>query len=50
MPSQKEVRWSQLKVGLLVSIASMALIALVFLMTGSVGGIAIAQRAKRKPQ
>ncbi|HXB62968.1 MAG TPA: MlaD family protein [Acidobacteriaceae bacterium] len=39
MPSQKEVRWSQLKVGLLVTVASLALIALVFLMTGSVGGL-----------
>jgi len=39
MPSQKEVRWSQLKVGLLVSTAGVALIALVFLMTGSVGGL-----------
>jgi len=39
MPSQKEVRWSQLKVGLLVSSAIVALIALVFLMTGSVGGL-----------
>ncbi len=39
MPSQKEVRWSQLKVGLLVSVAIAALIALVFLMTGSVGGL-----------
>jgi len=39
MPSQKEVRWSQLKVGLLVTTAGLALIALVFLMTGSVGGL-----------
>src|ERR1700733_5217948 len=39
MPSQKEVRWSQLKVGLLVTTAGIALIALVFLMTGSVGGL-----------
>jgi len=39
LPSQKEVRWSQLKVGLLVSTAGLALIALVFLMTGSVGGL-----------
>jgi phospholipid/cholesterol/gamma-HCH transport system substrate-binding protein len=38
MPSQKEVRWSQLKVGLLVTAASLALIILVFLMTGDVGG------------
>jgi phospholipid/cholesterol/gamma-HCH transport system substrate-binding protein len=39
MPSQKEVRWSQLKVGILVSAAGLALVALVFLMSGSVGGL-----------
>jgi phospholipid/cholesterol/gamma-HCH transport system substrate-binding protein len=39
MPSQKEVRWSQLKVGMVVTVAAGALIALVFLMTGSVGGL-----------
>ena len=38
MPSQQEVRWSQLKVGVLVIIALTALTALIFLMTGSQGG------------
>ena len=38
MPSQQEVRWSQLKVGVLVIVALCALIALIFLMTGSTGG------------
>lgn len=39
MPSQQEVQWSQLKVGVLVLVAIAALIALVFLMSGSTGGI-----------
>lgn len=38
MPSQQEVRWSQLRVGVLVIAALVALTALVFLMTGSTGG------------
>jgi len=38
VPSQQEVRWSQLKVGVLVIVALCALIALIFLMTGSTGG------------
>ncbi len=38
MPSQQEVRWSQLKVGVLVIAALVALTALIFLMTGSSGG------------
>lgn len=38
MPSQQEVRWSQLKVGVLVIVALCALVALIFLMTGSTGG------------
>ena len=38
MPGQQEVRWSQLKVGVLVIVALCALIALVFLMSGSTGG------------
>ncbi len=38
MPSQQEVRWSQLKVGVLVIVALVALTALIFLMTGSQGG------------
>lgn len=39
MPSQQEVHWSQLKVGVLVFIALAALTALVFLMSGSTGGL-----------
>ena len=39
MPSQQEVRWSQLKVGLLVIAAVVILIALVFLMSGGTGGL-----------
>jgi phospholipid/cholesterol/gamma-HCH transport system substrate-binding protein len=37
MPSQQEVRWSQLKVGLVVLIASVVLVTLLFLMTSSAG-------------
>ena len=39
MPSQQEVQWSQLKVGVLVIVALAALTALIFLMTGSTGGL-----------
>ncbi len=39
MPSQQEVHWSQLKVGVLVFAALVALTALVLLMSGSTGGI-----------
>ena len=39
MPSQQEVHWSQLKVGVLVFAAIVALTALVFLMSGSGGGV-----------
>jgi phospholipid/cholesterol/gamma-HCH transport system substrate-binding protein len=39
VPSQHEVQWSQLKVGVLVIIALLCLTALVFLMSGSTGGI-----------
>lgn len=39
MPSQQQVKWSQLKVGVLVLIALIALTALVFLMSGNVGGM-----------
>ncbi len=39
MPSQQEVHWSQLKVGVLVFVAIVALLALVFLMSGSSGGL-----------
>lgn len=38
MPGQQEVRWSQLKVGVLVIVALSALAALVFLMSGTTGG------------
>ncbi len=38
MPGQQEVRWSQLKVGVLVIVALSALAALVFLMSNSTGG------------
>ncbi len=39
MPSRKEIQWSQLKVGVLVLAAIAILIALMFLMTGSTGGL-----------
>ncbi len=39
MPSRKEIQWSQLKVGVLVLAAIVILIALMFLMTGSTGGL-----------
>jgi phospholipid/cholesterol/gamma-HCH transport system substrate-binding protein len=39
VPSQQEVQWSQLKVGVLVIVAVAALTALIFLMSGSTGGI-----------
>jgi phospholipid/cholesterol/gamma-HCH transport system substrate-binding protein len=38
VPSQQEVQWSQLKVGVLVLVALAALTALVFLMSGNTGG------------
>lgn len=38
MPAQSEVRWSQLKVGVLVIVALAALTALIFLMSNSAGG------------
>lgn len=37
MPSQQEVRWSQLKIGLIVLVAAIILVALLFLMTSSAG-------------
>jgi phospholipid/cholesterol/gamma-HCH transport system substrate-binding protein len=37
MPSQQEVRWSQLKVGIVVVVASIILVSLLFLMTSSAG-------------
>jgi phospholipid/cholesterol/gamma-HCH transport system substrate-binding protein len=39
VPSRKEIQWSQLKVGALVLAALAILIGLIFLMTGSSGGI-----------
>ena len=39
MPSRKEIQWSQLKVGALVLAAVALLIVLIFLMTGSTGGL-----------
>lgn len=39
MPSRKEIQWSQLRVGVLVLAALAVLILLIFLMTGSTGGI-----------
>jgi len=37
MPSQQEVRWSQLKIGVIVLVATIILITLLFLMTSSAG-------------
>jgi phospholipid/cholesterol/gamma-HCH transport system substrate-binding protein len=37
MPSQQEVRWSQLKVGVIVMISAVVLVTLLFLMTSSSG-------------
>jgi phospholipid/cholesterol/gamma-HCH transport system substrate-binding protein len=39
LPSQQEVRWSQLKVGILVIVALVTLTVLILLMSGSVGGL-----------
>ena len=39
MPSRKEIQWSQLKVGALVLVAIAVLIGLIFLMSGSSGGL-----------
>lgn len=39
VPSRKEIQWSQLKVGALVLVALVLLIALMFLMTASSGGL-----------
>ncbi len=39
MPNQQEVQWSQLKVGVLVIVALIALTALIFFMSGSTGGL-----------
>ena len=37
MPSQQEVRWSQLKVGVIVLVSTVILVTLLFLMTSSSG-------------
>src|ERR1035438_284887 len=39
VPSRKEIQWSQLRVGALVLAASAVLIVLIFLMSGSSGGL-----------
>ncbi len=39
MPSRKEIQWSQLRVGALVLTAMAVLIGLIFLMSGSTGGL-----------
>lgn len=39
MPTRKEIQWSQLKVGVLVLVAMAVLIGLIFLMSGSTGGL-----------
>lgn len=39
MPNQREIRWSQLKVGVLVIVALAVLTMLIFLMSGNAGGI-----------
>ena len=37
MPSQKQLKWSELRVGITVLIASVTLAVLIFLMTGTTG-------------
>ncbi|MBV8207744.1 MAG: MCE family protein, partial [Acidobacteria bacterium] len=37
MATQKQIKWAQLRVGLTVVFASIALAALIFLMSGTVG-------------
>jgi phospholipid/cholesterol/gamma-HCH transport system substrate-binding protein len=39
VPSRKEIQWSQLRVGALVLVALAVLVGLIFLMTGSSGGL-----------
>ncbi len=39
MPSRKEIQWSQLRVGVLVLAATAVLVGLIFLMSGSTGGL-----------
>ena len=40
MPSRKEIQWAQLRVGALVLAATLVLIGIIFLMSGSTGGFA----------
>jgi len=39
VPTRKEIQWSQLKVGALVVVAMAVLVGLIFLMSGSTGGV-----------
>ena len=39
MPSRKEIKWSQLRVGALVLVAMAVLVVAIFLMSGSTGGL-----------
>ena len=39
MPSRKEIQWSQLRVGALVLLATAVLVGLIFLMSGTTGGL-----------
>jgi phospholipid/cholesterol/gamma-HCH transport system substrate-binding protein len=39
LPTRKEIQWSQLKVGALVLVAMAVLVGLIFLMSGSTGGL-----------
>ena len=48
MPSRKEIQWSQLRVGALVMVAMAVLIGLIFLMSGSTGGL-FARRSSSAP-
>jgi phospholipid/cholesterol/gamma-HCH transport system substrate-binding protein len=39
VPTRKEIQWAQLKVGVLVMVAMAVLVGLIFLMSGSMGGV-----------
>jgi len=39
VPSRKEIQWSQLRVGVLVLAAMAVLVALIFLMSNTTGGL-----------
>ena len=47
MPSRKEIQWSQLRVGALVLVGLAVLIFLIFLMSGSTGGLFAPKRTLR---